>query len=56
MPLEWKEVNGKLDPRKFTIKTALERMQKLKHDPLAPVLTEHPDLGGALDRLAVEMK
>ena len=31
-------------------------MQKLKHDPLAPVLTERPDLGEAIDRLAAEMK
>ena len=52
MPLEWKEVNNKLDPTKFTIRTAIERMQKLGHDPVAPVLTEVPDLGKALERLS----
>jgi bifunctional non-homologous end joining protein LigD len=52
MPLEWKEVNGKLDPTKFTIRTAIERMQKLGHDPVAPILTESPDLGKALEQLA----
>jgi hypothetical protein len=31
-------------------------MRKLKQDPLAPVLTEKPDLDAALDRLAQEMK
>jgi bifunctional non-homologous end joining protein LigD len=56
MPLEWKEVTARLDPRAFTIRTALDRMHKLKHDPLAPVLTEKPDLDAALDRLAQEMK
>ena len=29
MPLRWSEVNGKLDPRKFTLKTAPARMKKL---------------------------
>ncbi|HSE66395.1 MAG TPA: DNA ligase D, partial [Gemmatimonadales bacterium] len=53
MPLEWKEVNNKLDPTKYTIRTALERMQKLGHDPVAPVLTEVPELSGVLEKLAV---
>jgi bifunctional non-homologous end joining protein LigD len=52
MPLEWKEVNNKLDPTKFTIRTAIERMQRLGHDPVAPVLTEVPDLGEALEKLS----
>jgi bifunctional non-homologous end joining protein LigD len=51
MPLEWKEVNAKLDPKKFTIKTAEARMKKLGEDPLLPVMTERPDLGHALGRL-----
>src|SRR5256712_549726 len=36
MPLKWSEVNGKLDPRKFTLKTAPARMKKLREDPLQP--------------------
>jgi bifunctional non-homologous end joining protein LigD len=51
MPLEWKEVNGKLDNRAFTIKNALARLEK-KGDPLAPVLKLKPDLPAALARLA----
>jgi bifunctional non-homologous end joining protein LigD len=51
MPLKWSEVNAKLDLKKFTIKTAVKRMEKLKEDPLAAVLTEQPDLQGALARL-----
>ncbi len=52
MPLRWSEVNARLDPTKLTIKTALARMQRLKDDPLAPVLGLRPDLSGAIDRLA----
>ncbi len=38
MPLRWSEVNAKLDPTTFTIKTAPARMGKIG-DPLAEVLT-----------------
>jgi DNA primase len=37
MPLEWKQVNARLDPTKFTIKTAPPRLAK-SGDPLAGVL------------------
>ena len=53
IPLEWKEVTAKLDIRRFTIKTAPERLAKKNTDPLAPVLTESPDLAHALGRLQV---
>jgi bifunctional non-homologous end joining protein LigD len=43
MPLRWSEVNARLDPRKFTLRTAPARMRKLKDDPLAPVLRERAD-------------
>ena len=49
-PLEWGEVNGRLDPRRFTIRTVPGRLRK-KGDPLRPVLTEKPDLVAALARL-----
>ena len=29
MPLMWDEVNSSLDPRAFTIKTAIERMERV---------------------------
>src|SRR5687767_11073034 len=52
MPLVWDEVNPSLDPRSFTIKTAVERMTSLDHDPVQPVIDEQPDLGEALTKLA----
>jgi bifunctional non-homologous end joining protein LigD len=52
MPLEWDEVVDGLNPKDYTIRNALERMQRLGADPVAPVLSEVPDLGGALTRLA----
>ena len=36
-PLLWEEVNAKLDPAKFTIKTIPKRFEKMA-DPLLPVL------------------
>jgi bifunctional non-homologous end joining protein LigD len=52
MPLLWKEVNAKLNPRDYTIKNAVKRMEKLGEDPVAPVLTVHPDLTSVLAQLA----
>jgi bifunctional non-homologous end joining protein LigD len=56
MPLKWSEVDGKLDPRRFTLKTAPLRMKKLGADPLAPVLTLRPDLHAALAKLSTRLK
>jgi bifunctional non-homologous end joining protein LigD len=55
MPLLWEEVNESLDPKAFTIKTAIERMEQLGSDPVAPVLEEKPDLGSVLERLAAAL-
>ena len=51
-PIEWSEVNPKLENGRFTIKNVVERMEKLGTDPLRPVLEWKPDLTQALGRLA----
>jgi DNA primase len=56
MPLRWSEVNGKLDHRRFTIKSARRRLDRLGEDPVRRVLHEVPDLVGALERLDQRMK
>jgi bifunctional non-homologous end joining protein LigD len=55
MPLLWEEVNQSLDPRAFTIKTAVERMERLGRDPAVQVLDDKPDLVRVLERLAAMM-
>ena len=55
MPLVWDEVNGDLDPRAFTIRTALERMEQLGRDPVVQVLEDKPDLGIVLEKLAMAL-
>jgi bifunctional non-homologous end joining protein LigD len=51
MPLVWDEVTPELDPKQFTIKTALDRVASWAGDPCAAVLTDRPDLAGALGKL-----
>lgn len=55
MPLEWREVNHRLDISKHTIVTALKRMEKLGRDPLRPVLEERPNLPAVLERLMAKL-
>lgn len=55
-PLRWSEVNTRLDPKKFTIKSMPGRMKRMKGDPLLPVLTLSPDLPAALARLGERLK
>jgi len=51
MPLVWDEVDDSLDPKTFTIRNAIERMEKFSTDPVAPVLELKPDLSGVLEKL-----
>jgi bifunctional non-homologous end joining protein LigD len=51
MPLEWHEVDGSLDPKNFTIKNAIGRIERIG-DPNAPVLTDVPDIAAVLSRLS----
>jgi len=55
MPLVWEEVNDSLDPKAFTIKNAIERMQHSRNDPVRPVLETKPDLAQVLEQLAALM-
>ncbi len=56
MPLEWREVNRRLDIRRYTIRNARIRMQRLGRDPLRPVLELEPDLMRALQALAERLE
>jgi bifunctional non-homologous end joining protein LigD len=51
MPLEWREVNRKLNIGAHTIVTAPQRMEALGHDPLGGVLEVRPDFAAVLERL-----
>jgi len=55
-PLRWSEVNGRLDPARFTIRTVPARARRLRADPLLPVLAERPDLAAALERLTARLQ
>ena len=52
MPLTWDEVNGDLDPKNYTIKNAVARMESMGTDPVLPVLEEKPKLTRVLKKLA----
>ena len=43
MPLVWDDVNDSLDPKAFTIRTAVGRMELLASDPIATVLDIKPE-------------
>jgi bifunctional non-homologous end joining protein LigD len=55
-PLRWSEVDGRLDPARFTIRTVPARARRLRADPLLPVLGEKPDLLAALERLTARLR
>jgi bifunctional non-homologous end joining protein LigD len=50
MPVSWDEVTPELDPKGFTIKTAVERMQR-RGDPMAPLREVGVDLMEVLQKL-----
>lgn len=50
MPLMWDEVTPDLDPKRFHLRNALERITS-RPDPCAPVLDTRPDLAAALAAL-----
>jgi bifunctional non-homologous end joining protein LigD len=54
-PLHWEEVVPTLDHQALTIKNVPARMRALGRDPLLPVLTERPDLGAVLGKLAARL-
>ncbi len=51
-PLHWREVNGKLDPARYTVRSVPERLKRLRKDPWKGLLEMRPDLPAALARLA----
>jgi bifunctional non-homologous end joining protein LigD len=53
MPLEWDEVNESLDPGAYTIRSAVERMDRLGADPVLPVINEKLDLAEVLEKLTL---
>jgi bifunctional non-homologous end joining protein LigD len=55
MPLRWDEVDESLRPANYTIKNAIERMERLGGDPGLAVLEERPDLAGVLQQLSTEL-
>jgi bifunctional non-homologous end joining protein LigD len=55
MPLVWDEVDNSLDPKAFTIRTALERIDKLGADPVLPVIEMKSNLVQVLERLAIAL-
>jgi len=54
-PLRWSEVNGKLDPAKFTLKTLPKRFEKME-DPLAAVLGPGIDMATAIAAIETRMQ
>jgi bifunctional non-homologous end joining protein LigD len=54
-PLDWKEVDGRLDIGAFNVRTVPARLRRRKADPLLPVLGEAPDLERSLALLAERM-
>jgi len=56
MPLLWDEVDSELDPKTFTIRNAIERMERIAMDPVRLVLESKPNLAAILEQLAAQMQ
>jgi bifunctional non-homologous end joining protein LigD len=56
MPLVWDEVVPGLDPKQFSLRSAVARVEAWSGDPMISVLTERPDLAAALSALEVHAK
>ena len=54
-PLRWSEVNAKLDPKNFTLKTLPKRFEKME-DPLAAILGPGIDMGTAIAAIEARMQ
>jgi bifunctional non-homologous end joining protein LigD len=52
MPLRWDEVNSDLDPRNYTIRNAVARMESMAEDPIRNSIDERVDLPAVLAKLA----
>ncbi len=52
MPLVWDEVDDTLDPRNFTIRNAIGRLERMGADPVRAVIDEKPNLARILENLA----
>jgi len=55
-PLDWSEVDHKLDPTAFTIKTVPPRVEAREFDPLLPLLTADVDLMSVLTALGQKLE
>jgi bifunctional non-homologous end joining protein LigD len=55
MPLPWRDVNARLDPARFTIRTAPARLRR-RADPMRAVLETPVDVAAVLDALSRRMK
>jgi bifunctional non-homologous end joining protein LigD len=51
MPLLWEEVDDSLDPKTFTIRNALDRLERMGTDPVLQVLDSKTDLVQVLARV-----
>jgi bifunctional non-homologous end joining protein LigD len=54
-PLKWSEVNSRLNPAQFNMKTLPKRFEKME-DPLAGVLGKPADMGGAIAAIEKRLK
>jgi bifunctional non-homologous end joining protein LigD len=54
-PLRWNEVNGKLDPANFNLRTLPKRFEKME-DPLAGVMGNGIDMGVAVGAIEERMQ